>query len=391
METSLDYRPLPIPLDSDFLEVLDESDQPVPFQELPTAHQSMPSLPWRKRALCRVALPPFGWRVLKMGATKTAPRRAAAPEGPLATAEGDHSIGNGILSLIAEPTSHQILIRRNGLADMPLSVAGYLDRFGSWGGMGEEEASFHQQELLEVWEISRSKVIESGPERAALFVELNGRRSSMSLILRLERGKAAFAASLRLLWGDRAMRLKLRLPDAPAVVYDVPGGEMRRIRTGQVPGVRYAKVLNGNASYGFAANGTYSYDNEDGFFTWTLARGNRFSTDIVSGADFTPEKPSERGELRADFAWSAAPEQAPELADQLEFPVQVQMTWPHDGPRPPQGSALNVQLPDGIELVDIHPGSETPEMTCQNRTDKPIPLHLYGKDIVLKPWSLTRI
>lgn len=387
VEASLDYRPIEtIPMETDCLELFDDNDKPLFFQEIAVEHHSMPQVLWRRRVLFRTELPPFGWKLVKLGA-HARPRRAAAPSGVPATAISDCAIGNGKLEIFAEPGSSRILIHRPELPPVPLSLALYEDPYGSWGDMTERD-TFGPDEVLEVWRIRRSRVIESGPERAALWVELAGGSSRIALTFRLVREESCFTASGRLLWADRSARLKLRFPAGDAVVYDVPGGEARRTVTGQVPGIRYAKVEGGAFRCGFASNAGYSYENGFGFFAQTLARGNRFATDIVSGPEFAPERASEQGELRFDFAWSGDPEAAPALAERLEFPILSVMSWPHDGPLSGQG-ALSGSLPAGVELVDVEPG--TPLFcTFQNRTASPLEFQFLGRAVALPPWKLLR-
>ncbi len=388
VEASIDYRPVEtIPAHADCLELFDENDEPLFFQEIAVEHHSMPDILWRKRALFRTELPPFGWKLVKLG-VHAMPRRAAAPSGVTATAISDCAIGNGKLEIIAEPGADRVWIHRPDLPPVPLSLALYDDPHGSWGDMTEREV-FGPSGLLEVWRIRRARVVESGPERAALWVELGGGNSRISLVFHLVRGESHFTASGRLLWADRSARLKLRLPAGDAVVYDVPGGESRRTVTGQVPGIRYAKVEGGAFRCGFASNAGYGYDNGFGFFTQTLARGNRYATDIVSGPEFAPERASEQGELRFDFAWAGEPDMAPVLAERLEFPLLTTMSWPHGGSLPGSGSLMTGVLPAGIELVDVEPGAPL-FCTFQNRTGTPQEFRFLGRAIALPPWKYVR-
>ena len=79
---------------------------------------------------------------------------------------------------------------------LPLSFALYRDRFGSWGGMSEEPESFHLQELLEEWELRESRIVETGPLRAGIWLRFDGAASHLELTLRLEADSPVIRAEL---------------------------------------------------------------------------------------------------------------------------------------------------------------------------------------------------
>ncbi|UKI34647.1 MAG: hypothetical protein L6W00_06095 [Lentisphaeria bacterium] len=190
LETNLDYRPLLGALPGDkILEVRDENGLPVPFQEIEHEHHCYPEILWRERVLCPVELPPFGWKVMTFGYVAH-PEYAPEPAGTPAAALSEYAIGNGELEVRAVPGSYRIELLRNGepfAGDGGISFALYRDPWGSWGDGSEEFDGIHLQELVELWRITESKVLETGPERAALWVRFSGGRSQIELTLRLNR------------------------------------------------------------------------------------------------------------------------------------------------------------------------------------------------------------
>lgn len=386
LESCLDYRPCALPADADWLEVLDAEDRPLPYQRVATECDFCGDS-WRARVVTPVDIPAFGWTVVKLG-VEPEPRRAPVPVEGAAEACGEAAIRNGHLTVTAQPGTNCVTIEREGQPPVCLSFATYEDRGGSWGG-GESEAATTLQELVEVWSICQTKVVESGPLRAALFIQFAGRHSSVDMTLRLERGSCAFQAETRLLWNERGTRLKLRLPAGEQAIYDVPGGECLRGMSGQVPGIRYVKVLGEQQAFGFATNGGYGYDMMNGYFTWTLQRASLYSTngDNINPLS-KPERAIERGEFKQNFSWSACPEEAPQLAEALDFPLQWFLSWPHEGELPATGSLQSLDLPAHIELLDVFMEDGKRKLVLQNRSDNAQLITLNGQEITLLPWVL---
>lgn len=392
VECALDYRPLRLTT-TDCLQIFDENDKPMPFQEIDTEMHNSPigSNMWRKRAVLNVEMPAFGWKVVKVGADPQ-PVRCQPPTEDIAKPIDNCSIGNGILTIVAKPGEQNITIKRQDLPDFNFSLANYLDPYGSWGDMADTAKGMQLQDLQEVFEITRTIITEKGPQRAAMFVELAGRKSSISLLFRLNRKDHHFSVQARLMWDDRARRLKLRFPQGHTIAYDCPAAETQRQNTGQVPGIRYAKIYNEEASqaFAFASNCGYSYDNLNGFFTWTLARGCHYSSVSNSNSQTDPHRPVERGEVVFDFLWGDKPELANELADQLEFPVQTFVAWPNEGALPPAGQCSKLDLPKCVELVSANNGANG-DLVVQNRSKETIELKTINRAVTLPPWNLVTI
>ena len=398
LEACLDFRPLweetpgtPI------TEVRDGDGNPLPFQQIRCEHRYLPNLVWRSRVLCPLELPAFGWRIVTVG---YAPHPEYAPEVPgiPATSPAADTIANGRFELRARPGCDRVEISRDGVPFPDaggLSFALYGDRWGSWGGMDTEEDGVHFQHLREEWRITRSKVLESGPERSLLWVEFAGKQSRLELTLALQRNSDRIEGGVRLLWLDRSARLKLRLPQGNSVLCDVPGGEVRRSgENGVMPIVRYAAVETADGGYGFAADGGYGYENEAGFFALTVARSPRFATNIVTGPEEAPEDPVERGELCLSFRIAPGADSAPALADELEFPPVTLLVWPHDGKLPAGGSLLSIE-PHYVTLLDQRRENGRLQLPLQNRfeteTVAQIAFNGSRRDFNLPPWKIVTV
>ena len=392
LEVSLDYRPLfGVKHEDKIVELRDADGKPVRYQELHTEHHSMPGCVWRKRLIFPASIPAFGWTVYTAGYVKEPQLAPTCDENP-AVADGC-SISNGLVSFTAIPGAYSMTVTMPDGKMLPISVARYEDKFGSWGGMAEEPDSFNLQNLLEMWPITRVKTVAAGPEKAILFVELKGARSRIELTVALRRGETNFTFDTRVIRDDRSSRLKLRFPQAESVIYDVTGGESKRLETGQVPGQRYVKVCNTTAgSFGFAADGGYSYDNQNGFFTYSLDKACRYSCDEYSTPETGIESPTERGELHINMILAANPDDIPALADGNA--PKAYLTWTHDGPLPPSGSLLEI-ADSNVELVAVDTVNDKPVLTLQNRSDMPVlttvKTPVVFRNVSLQPWKLTQV
>ena len=392
LEVSLDYRPLWGVTHADqIVELRDADGKPVRFQELHTEHRSMPGCVWRKRLVFPAKIPACGWAVYTAGYVKE-PQLAPPCDDHPATAD-DCSISNGLVSFKAVPGEYNMTVTMPDGKTLPISIARYEDKFGSWGGMAEEPDSFNLQNLLEVWIVTRVKTVANGPEKAILFVEMKGAHSRIELTVALRRGETNFTFDTRVIRDDRSSRLKLRFPQAESVIYDVIGGETKRAESGQVPGQRYVKVCNTTAgSFGFAADGGYSFDNQNGFFTYSLDKACRYSCDEYSTPETGIETPTERGELHINMTIAANPDDIPALADG-NAPIAY-LTYVHDGELPASGSLLDISNPD-VELVTVDTVNGKLVLTLQNRSDQStttvVKTPAVFKNVSLPPWKLTKV
>jgi len=356
IEAPLDYRPIvayrgrPEALP---IRVTDHRGKPVPFQTIEVENHFSPELPWRKRVLVSVTIPPLGWSVVTVGWDEKA-KRLPAPGGPIQTA-GSHTIRNETMAVSARAGSDRISIMLDGsplFGRAGLQVATFDDPYGSWGNHDGEREGDDISTVREVWQVQRTHLLEKGPHRAALWVQLGAGQSRLDLTFCLERGARSLRVAARLLWNERSARLKLILPAGDRAEFEVPGGTVSRGPSGEVPGGRWVRIHGRRQLWIFASDALYNFDTKDGAFRATIVRSTRYAWDSPSTPDTEPWRPHlDLGEHRFQFALAAG-ELAPwTLAAQLEQPVQTLLTHPHAGVRRGSGSLL--RLSAGVRLLAL--------------------------------------
>ncbi len=357
METCLDYRPVwkydgkvaEIPL-----RVLGPQGKPLPFQDIALENRSMVNVPWRKRVLVPVTLPAFGWNVLELGWVEgSAPEVVRNP-----VKSGPNWIENGEYRVTAAVSRRGIKIHCDGepvLSGEGLSAAVFDDPWGSWGGMVEEPDSTHFTKPREVWTIAESKVLETGPERALLWVRLAGAKSHMDLSISVSRDRSAVDISARVFWTERSARLKLRFPAGDEAVFEVPGATVKRKPCGEVPGGKWVTV---GSHFGFASNALYNFDCRDGALSATVVRSTRYADDVPTVADSFPWLPAtDLGELKFRFVITAQAGNIPQLARELEQPPVVMLVPASKGKLPRVGSLASLQ-PASLQLLALKRAEE---------------------------------
>lgn len=372
LEESLDYRPIyRFRREDPVVEIRDDAGNLLPAQEIPEEHNAMKHCVWRKRLLVPLELPPTGWKVLTF-ATRTRPAPYPVPAGIPAESSGGNGIRNRFWQISGTVGGDSLSLKNATGTLLPLSFALFRDRFGSWGGMSEEPESIHLQELLEVWQIRACRIVESGPLRSAIWFRIEGAASHLELTLRLTMDSPVIAAELRVFCRDRACRLFLRLPQAEQLLCDVPGGEVERHVEGQFPAVGWVKLRYPDGeSFGFAADGAFGYDNEEGFFRYGVARRTLYAGDEVDGASLHPELPVSAGELTLRFLLSSEANTIRQRAEELfQFP-RVLAGWPHRGALPSTGSLLAI-TPDNVRIVEFVREGENIRLTLQNGSGTPV-------------------
>ncbi len=412
IEACMDDRQIPKyqgpTLDELPVRVLDHRKKPLPFQLTTTENSFAPHIAWRRRAIVPVILPPMGWSVLEMAWVEGSP----SPIGPTVTApttahtatDGSSTdIDNGLYHVTAKMEDAGITILRNG---QPLSGNGMLaaavfaDSGGSWGGSGESPAAL-KTAPQERWPVTQCRILESGPWRAALWVQLQGPKSSMELTIRLAAGRDAVDIAARVHWQQRAARLRLLFSvkePSPSVEYDVPGASVVRQIEGEVPGGRWFRVLGrdgGAGGWGFASDALYSFGVGDGFVTATILRATRFAASESMAADQQPWIPgTDIGEHKFNFLLTGNSAILPELAAELENPPVVQLIPAKLGRMPAQGSVLELK-PASLELLALKPAEDGNGWILRVRhTGKKAvrpQLKLLGTTVVLGPVQANRI
>jgi alpha-mannosidase len=357
-EAALDYRPIasyrnrPDELP---VAVRDPAGRRLPFQLIATEHHFATELPWRKRFVMPVTLPPLGWKLVTV-AWDEAASPPPAPKHP-AHAVGVDGITNGPISVQARAGAAGVALQLDGRSWFGrggLGIASFADPFGSWGGHDGEREADDISQVLHTWKVERVKVLESGPWRAALWVHLAGGASRLDLTFFLERGERQVRVAARLFWAERAARLKLILPGAEQAEFEVPGGTVERGPSGEVPGGRWVRVRNNSSPWSLASDALYNFDLKDGALRATVVRSTRPAWNAPSQPDDEPWRPHlDLGEHRFQFALGAADVDPWRLADELEQPPSALATAPHAGRQPNTGSLVGI--PAGYRLLALKP------------------------------------
>lgn len=363
LEACLDYRFLwtyKNRVDMVPLEVRNGRHQSIPFQTVKTEHDCAPHLPWRKRVVIRVKLAPFGYEVFDLGWVEGAKQVTNFFPHPAAQKKSDYSITNGFYTVSAKPGAKGISITRQGkswIAGKGLHAITVEDPWGSWGAMNEEPEGIDLSDVRHEWKISQVQVLESGPERASLWVRLIGGNSRLDLTFQLYTGRDAVDVSVRVFWNERSARLKLVFPVGDQVTFQVPGGEVTRDPAGEVPGGRWLKIKSPNP-FGLASNYLYGFDAKDGNLRASVIRASRYAHDYEVGRDETPWIPAvDAGEIRFQFLLTANLDHLQKLSTLLEQPVLVQMVAAKKGPRPRQGGFAELSQ-NAWELLTLRRASD---------------------------------
>lgn len=360
VEFSVDYRPIwsyRDRADQLPLRVLGPHGKPLAFQEIAREHGALPNLPWRKRIVAPLRLPPLGWTVLHLGWHEG----ARPPAVPNAVQAGPGWIANEHYRFEARVGDRGVRLLHR---DRPVfgaegfSAVVVEDPWGSWGNMADDDRDERPPALREVWTVAAVETLETGPERAQLWVRLSGARSRIDLSVALSRGREAVDVAARVLWDERAARLKFRFPTgAGEAEFEVPGAsQVRRQGCGETPGGRWVRVGPATAEgFGFASDAVYGFDWTEGQFGATIARATRYADDRPLPGDQEPWRPAvDSGELRFRFALAPGSADLGALAAELERPPIAALIPPRAGPLPPAGSVLRV-MPSSLRLLALKP------------------------------------
>ena len=393
LEASLDYRPVWQYKGKDKQlpwEILGSDRKPVAFQEIRTESDVCADIPWRKRAVLNVKIPPMGWSAFELRWREGAVNPKG--KGPAANAPKPGVIENGILKVEAKKGAKGIKILKDGKGLFPgdgFSVATFEDPFSSWGDIRNEEEAKDISTVREQWTIDKVKTLEDGPLRATLWVKMRGGSSWIDLTISLLPGQETVNFSARLLLDERAARIKLVMPSCDGKAeYQVPGGTIVRENVkGEVPGGRWVKV-SAKQPYGFASDALYNFDARKGLFRATIARTSHYASEGTYQADEVPEMPStDSGEYRFKFLIGPAGRELERIADCLEIQPFTQTVPPLKGGRLERtGSILKI---DGtaFKLLALKPAIDGKGMVIrvQETSGKTaeLKLRLFGESISL--------
>lgn len=368
IETAMDYRLLlarPDSYDRLPLRVMNASLQDLPFQRMEPRNRFLPRFPWRMHVAVEVNVPAMGYSLAYPGRW---PDHHALPEIPDPVSGSHQSVSSSCWQVCARPADGSVSIRYLGNSlfgdSGGLRVRAVRDTFGSWGGHYDEPGSADLQETIEYWRIDQTRVLESGPLLARLWVRFtNAARSSrMDLTARIQPGDHPVEWEARLLWTEVGQRLKIEFPAGPQAVYEVPGGTVRRRSAGEVPGQRTVAIdkADGSGSYGFVSDSLTNYNLGHGRFQATLVRTTDFACDKSYDSSAEPWRPlHDQGELLFRFLFSGRTDSLHKAAAFLENPVGW---WPvarQDGSASVTGMGLQLK-PDCMEVLGIRPSVDQP-------------------------------
>lgn len=373
LEASMDYRPrweFQHRLHEMPFAVRDEAGELLPFQEIETEHFSMRDVPWRKRAVVRLDLPALGWRVIRMGLAESWPPVESSANACRATKGEAPSISNDRWKL--EAVAGQGLSLSLDGAPLITPEAFQLlvveDPWGSWGGMNEEPESYILDKVREQWALTQCEVIESGPERAALWTRWQGANSWVDFTFYIVRDTPWVEVRGRMLWNERSARLQLVLPGTGPARCDVPGSQVERTGRGQVPVARWFKRENGvGAQLGVASDVLSDADFLPTQTRLTLARASRYANDVHTTAEELPWLPAtDCGELKFNLRLFAGGVDPDRVADSmLTTPVTLPVT-PTPGGLPRTGSFGELS-PAGVRVLSLQPQGNGLKIRVQNR------------------------
>lgn len=358
LEAGIDYRPH-LQLKHRDSEIITELRGPdgkrIAHQQISNEHRAIHDYPWRKRVVFHTRIPAMGWGIYTLGWVGLgAPQKRKANS---IKAVGVHGITNGNFSIYAKPGATGIRITCKGQSlfkNEGFGAATYEDPWGSWGGILEEPESLDLQAVRTRWVVSHSKVLESGPERACLWVLLEGGNSKMHLHFYLSKKFTSIEADARLLWIERSARLKLLMPcSADEAEFDVPGGKVFRGTSGEVPGGAWVRAYRqGSPAFSFASDAIYGFNlNRKGTLEASIVRSGRYADDYVLGETENPEIPcADAGEFKFRFLLAPGDANIQKLSDELSAPLETLLVWPHTGTLPSTGSLLHLE-PSTLRLL----------------------------------------
>ena len=283
--------------------------------------------------------------------------KAQCPKSPSPVHARGNVIDNGIYQVSARKGDGGVRIRHRGkpvFGTAGLHCVTVEDPWGSWGNMQEEPGALNLSEVRHTWKVTQVETLEHGPERAILWVRMEGGASRLDLSFALSRQRRAVDVSARLFWNERSARLKMVMPvKATGAEFEVPGGTARRGEWGEVPGGRWVQAQ--GAKFGLASDALYCFDLTRGALRATLVRATRYANDVKTGPGEELWRPvTDVGEHRFRFVLTPGGAELPRLAAELEMPPAVVTTSTHSGELPRAGS-LAALGSDGFKLLAIKP------------------------------------
>ena len=327
------------------LVVRDPRGRRIPFQIVP-AEAQFGDVVWRSRVVFDARIPARGFAIYTLGwdtkaegqATRDT-RQAACRNVEMSpcvshvarhvsnlAGGGAAAISSSRFSIYARTGAACVHILRDGkpwLKGAGLQALLFRDPYGSWGT--NDPRQYDESVPPVAWRVERAEVVESGPMRAAMWVRFAGERSWLELVLRLAACRDVIDCEARLLWNERAARLKLSLPcGAAAADCAVPGAVVRRTAAlGEVPFVPWARTVDrsGSPVLGFASDALCGLDMARGALRPSVVRASGYAWAPRDGAPMEPWRPAtDLGEHRFRFLLAPGTADMPRLAAELLQP-----------------------------------------------------------------------
>jgi alpha-mannosidase len=361
LEASLDYRPIWSYQNrvAEFpVKVTGADGKAAEFQIVDHEHRSMPLTAWRRRIVTKVQLPALGWNLVQMAwVEEFKPEKIDRP-----TVAKKNSISNSIYEIRAVTGAKGVRIKHRGrdlFGRNGLQIITVEDPWGSWGGMAEEKDATTLKNVLATWEIKRTEILESGPLRASLWVQLEAGNSRLGLTFMLCRDREVIDVRARMFINERSVRVKMVMAGCDQAELDVPAGSVVRGEMGQMPGGRWARALQkSSVIFGLATDGLYDFDIAEGSLRATICRASRYGDDVKTTADEVPWRPAvDAGELKFNFVISPGGEELPRLTEELERPPVSIFTASHPGQLRKSGSLGEIALA-GVQLLALKPAED---------------------------------
>ncbi len=359
------------------LVVRDAANRRIPFQIIPTEAE-FGNVFWRSRAIVEARIPALGFAVYTLGwdtrdcqklqlgiNDKNENTNSENPVEKLrVSASPCERIASARFAIAAKLGADGVRILRDGkpwLKGKGLQALLFRDPKGSWG---DDAARQYDESMPPVaWKVTHAEITENGPLRSALFVRLAGERSWLELTFRLAAGRDAIDCDARLLWNERASRLKLSIPcGATATEADVPGAVARRAAAlGEVPCRSWIRALDrdGNPAMGFASDALCGYDALGGAVRPSVVRATGYSFGLGHENPLESWRTAtDLGEHRFRFLLAPGDADLPRLAEELEAPPAALLA-PNSEPGPlGRSGSLAALRPASFRLLALKPAED---------------------------------
>jgi alpha-mannosidase len=355
--------------------VEDEKGQPVPFQFGPPTAQ----VNGRQRLSARVALPPFGYRQIRI-------RPAQAPALATAVRADPHGLENEHLRVTIGPDGAISLFDKDAGRDVFTGAAGARalvmdDPSDTWS---HNVVSYSNQ--AGAFGNAVATVLESGSLRARVRVRSTYGSSALAIDWLLYAGSRQLEARVALEWHEHNKILKFSFPIVPIATpaarptYEVAYGHLVREADGaEDPGQRWIDL--GGADYGLAVvnDAKYGYS----------VQGNDIRISVVRGAPYAHHIPhvvdpsgdvlwQDQGMQTFRMllvphrgTWDAAG--VPRIAEEFTAPIPIVFQGIHGGSRPQSDSFLSVDVPN-VVLADVKQAEDGGDLIlrCYETAGRPV-------------------